>query len=174
MRYLLPLLLATVANAQTYLVTWDSRIDEKPVSGYQTVDVATPNTDDIKEWVARGVNLRSYLTPHLIDVECGCGTLITGTVEQAQAELRTIRARTLPVTPRQFKLALLGIGITPDIVEAQLATITNDMVRIAAQIEWREASVFKRSHPLVSQVNQMLGGTEQMLDDLFIAAQEIE
>lgn len=93
--------------------------------------------------------------------------------ELTDAEIKQRLAWSIPVTPRQFKLALLGIDVYPDDVEAAIATIEDPRLRTAAQIEWREALSFRRDHPLLAQIAPLLGATDEMLDELFLAAQEI-
>lgn len=170
MRYLLAILLAATVHAET-IVTYDSRFDARPDTTYPVVDSAS--VEAATAWKGRGYDVRGAPVTYCLMSERAC-VAITGTIEQAEADFRLARAKVSEVTPRQFKLALLGAGITPDNVESALSTITNDIVRIAAQIEWREASVFKRSHPLVAQVGLLLSADEKMIDELFLAAEEIE
>ena len=110
--------------------------------------------------------------PSLIMPEIGLQVAVTGTLEQAIADLRKLKAWSIPVTPRQFRLALLDIDVTPDNVESLLATIEDEKLRTAAQIEWRNATEIRRDHPLIAQIAPMLGGTDEMLDDLFLSAME--
>lgn len=164
-------LLPIIGNAQK-ITTYDTRPFGAPAveSVYRAVDVGQTNialNPDYK------LMLRSVAVPALWDMRYELGVTITGTVEQAEADLRKLKAWQIPVTPRQFKLALLAIDVYPETVEAALASIEDAKLRTAAQIEWREATIFRRDHPLIAQVAPLLGGTEEMLDELFLAAQEI-
>lgn len=164
-------IIGTLAQAQT-VTTYHSKFGIAPVtSSYLAVDIAV--TDKIANPNYRPL-YRNHQAPALIDTEHKLGVTITNGIEQAEADLRKLKAWSVPVTPRQFKLALLAIDVFPETVEAALATIEDQKLRTAAQIEWREATVFRRDHPLIAQVAPLLGGTEEMLDELFLAAQEIE
>jgi hypothetical protein len=137
-------------------------------SSYLAVDIAI--TDPIQNPNYR-TSYRLHQAPALIDTETKLGVSITGTVEQAEADLNKLRAWSIPVTPRQFKLALLDIDVYPETVEEAIATIEDAKLRTAAQIEWREASVFRRDHPLLAQIAPLLGATDEMLDAIFLNAQ---
>jgi len=65
------------------------------------------------------------------------------------------------VTPRQFWLALLAIGITEDAVVAQLAG--NE----AALITVKKALSVSRHDPLVDAMAAMLGKTQEEVDAVF-------
>lgn len=69
------------------------------------------------------------------------------------------------VTRRQFKLALLQIGLLDD-VEAMIAA-SGDR---ALQINWAEALDFERDNAFVAQMSAALGKTASEVDDLFILA----
>jgi hypothetical protein len=74
------------------------------------------------------------------------------------------------VTPRQAKLALSRTGHLAAI-EAYMDTlpVTNE-----TRINWVEASVFKRFDPLVVAIGANFGLDSAALDDLFIAAADIQ
>ncbi|SDH27839.1 hypothetical protein [Nitrosomonas sp. Nm132] len=73
------------------------------------------------------------------------------------------------VTMRQARLALLNIGKLND-VDAALASIPDETLRKAAQIEWEYALEVQRNHVLVQQIASSLGLGNQTLDNLFIEA----
>ncbi|ESZ06833.1 MULTISPECIES: hypothetical protein [unclassified Mesorhizobium] len=78
-----------------------------------------------------------------------------------------IRAALAPITPRQLRLTLLTIGIT----EAQVdAALVNDP---AGQIEWKYATYFKRSHPLVEGLGAIFSITPVQIDSLWAYAQDL-
>ena len=162
-------ILGTWTQAQT-VTTYHSKFGIPPVeSSYLAVDIAVTDSHENPNYRQL---YRVYGAPALIDTEYKIGVTITGTVAQAEADLRKLKAWSIPVTPRQFRLALLDIDVTPDNVESLLATIEDEKLRTAAQIEWRNATEIRRDHPLIAQIAPMLGGTDEMLDDLFLSAME--
>lgn len=76
------------------------------------------------------------------------------------------------VTMRQAKLALLHAG--------HLATVTQAIAAMpgvegeAARIEWEYSSVMQRNKPFVNAIGHVVGLTAEQIDQLFIAAAEIE
>lgn len=79
-----------------------------------------------------------------------------------------LRALIPPVTRRQARLALLGAGLLDD-AEAALNNL-DEPQRTAALIEWQDASVFQRDHPLIAAIGGALGLSESQVDDLFTQA----
>lgn len=71
------------------------------------------------------------------------------------------------VSSRQGKLALLDAGLLDD-VEAAVAASSR-----AVQIEWIEATEFRRDWPTLVALQGTLGLTDQQIDDLFIAASRL-
>lgn len=76
------------------------------------------------------------------------------------------------VSMRQARLALLGAGLLPQ-VEAAFDQM-DEPERSAVIIEWEYATELRRDHPLVASLAAALGLTEQQVDDLFIAASQID
>ena len=74
------------------------------------------------------------------------------------------------LTRRQLRLGLLNIGITADIVEAQLNAIADPMDRAAAMIEWQDASSYERDHPVLVQVAAALNLPTEQVDALWMWA----
>lgn len=72
----------------------------------------------------------------------------------------------VPITARQLRLALLGAGITPAQVDAQIAALPSP-AREAAQIEWEYATTYAREHPLIAQIGAALGMTTEQIDALW-------
>jgi len=73
------------------------------------------------------------------------------------------------VTPRQIRLALLGVGIT----EAMIDNIINSLsspTKEAAMIAWKYSTAFQRNNALVPIVAQMLQYNSQQLDQLWLTA----
>jgi hypothetical protein len=162
-------LLPTFGTFGQVYTTYDSRFGVEAVeSAYRSIDIAVT---DVQRNPDYDPMMRTFAVPALVDAANKLGVSITGTVEQAEADLNKLRAWSIPVTPRQFKLALLDIDVYPETVEAAIATIEDAKLRTAAQIEWREASVFRRDHPLLAQIAPLLGATDEMLDAIFLNAQ---
>ncbi len=72
------------------------------------------------------------------------------------------------ITRRQFKLALLGMGLLDD-VEAAVAASPDR----ALQISYNDALEFERNNPLILAMSSMLGKTEAELDALFVAGSQL-
>jgi hypothetical protein len=77
------------------------------------------------------------------------------------------------VTQRQFRLALLQSGSSPEEVQTIINNIPDPAQKAAAQIEWDYATGIKRNHPLVSTFALALNKTEEEVDQLFITAESI-
>lgn len=73
------------------------------------------------------------------------------------------------VSPRQARLALLGIGLL-DTVETALKALPGTQGR-AALIDWEYATEVQRDSPLISALAPALGLTDEQVDDLFRAAE---
>ena len=71
------------------------------------------------------------------------------------------------ITARQLRLALLSIGIHEADVDMKLV---NDP---AGMVEWKYASYYKRSHPLVDGLGPLFGITPEQIDSLWLWAQEL-
>lgn len=72
------------------------------------------------------------------------------------------------VTPRQAKTALLAAGLLST-VETLMESQSREV-----QLKWTEAVEFVRSDPVFEALKVALGLTTEEIDDLFIAAGEIE
>jgi hypothetical protein len=73
------------------------------------------------------------------------------------------------VTPRQIRMALLGVGVT----EAMIDSIINSLpspTKEAAMIAWKYSTAFQRNNALIPIVAQMLNYSSQQLDDLWLYA----
>lgn len=78
-----------------------------------------------------------------------------------------LRAMMPPLTSRQFRLGLLHSGTIEDDVAAIIAQISDPTERAVADIEWRMADTFERTHPLVTQLGPALGYSPEVIDDLW-------
>jgi hypothetical protein len=68
---------------------------------------------------------------------------------------------------------LLNIGITPAMVDAEIAAIADETERTAAQIEWEYASSYERSRPLIDQMAAAFALPPEQVDTLWIAAADL-
>lgn len=74
---------------------------------------------------------------------------------------------TIPsVTARQFRQALVLMGISTDTIEAALNSLP-EPTKSLATIEWQYSNAFERNRPLVIEVGQMLGYTSDQLDAIW-------
>ena len=74
------------------------------------------------------------------------------------------RRAAMKVTPRQFRLAMLGAGLLDD-AEAIVAGADK-----ATQIAWEYAVSFERVSPLIDQVAAVMGKAPAEVDAIFEAA----
>lgn len=73
------------------------------------------------------------------------------------------------VTPRQIRQALILSGVSLATIEAALNSLSEPTKSLAIA-EWEYSNIFQRNRPLVASVGQMLGWTNQQLDDLWLFA----
>lgn len=78
-----------------------------------------------------------------------------------------LRAAMPPLSPRQIRLGLASIGITEAAVDALLADDAMGM------IEWKHATEFKRTHPLVTALSAALSLPAEQIDALWVWASNL-
>ena len=103
------------------------------------------------------------------------GVLVEMTPEE-QAAWDAIQAQAqafAPLTARQLRLALLSAGITPAMVDVEIAAITDETDRAAAEIEWEYASSYERTHPLIDQMAAAFELPPEQVDTLWLAAADL-
>ena len=74
----------------------------------------------------------------------------------------------MKVTRFQAKVALMQAGLL-EVAEQAVSQSTDPLVQLA----WQEAG-FERLSPMVEQLGQSMGLTDEQLDDLFETAKEIK
>lgn len=81
-------------------------------------------------------------------------------------------APTVPeaVTPRQVRLALIGIGIFPEMITGALGAIPDKVTRAKALAEWEFATEVRRDHALIGMLSAALGQSSEQIDTLFTTA----
>jgi hypothetical protein len=78
------------------------------------------------------------------------------------------------VTRRQLLLALFrATGVTEANILAQLGAIQDAAAKYEAETEFKHATEFARSHPLVAQLASDLSLTTEQVDNIFRAAAAI-
>jgi hypothetical protein len=73
----------------------------------------------------------------------------------------SVRASMVELTPRQLRLALLSINIAEADVDFKLVSDP------AGMIEWKYATYFKRTHPLVESLGALFSITAEQIDSLW-------
>jgi hypothetical protein len=89
MRTIITFFLLTALAHGELITTYDSRFGQAPVGQYSSIDIGDTSivtNPDYTELIKR-LPLRSVSAPALWDTEIGIGVAITGTIEQAQADL---------------------------------------------------------------------------------------
>ncbi|MBT0887560.1 MULTISPECIES: hypothetical protein [Acinetobacter] len=82
-------------------------------------------------------------------------------------EKRTFYLASLrPLTRRQFKLTLLENGLL-DQIENSISAIEDDQTRARIQIEYTEATEFHRTSDSVAYMCQLLGLTDEQVDQIW-------
>ena len=128
---------------------------------------------DVSRWSAvpadiREINPAAY--PAVINGDTGQVIERPQSWAAAIAKLAATPAVPDQVTPRQFRLALLARGITPDHVTEALSGIEDDRLRAATMIEWEYGLYVPRNHPLLDQLAPLFSLTAEQVDDLFVDA----
>lgn len=84
---------------------------------------------------------------------------------------RAVVALTPPVpasvTRWQARRWLVDHGYDLDAIESQFAAIADPLARARALVDWRDAPVYERSHPLIAWVGAMHGFDGAALDQAF-------
>lgn len=111
-----------------------------------------------------------------LDIDVTTGEVRT--VQLTAEEIAAIQAaaaatpRYVPQGVTRYKaLAALHLAGLLATVEAMMADPATDTLTVLA---WKNAQEFKRTSPMVLNMAQALGLSAQQLDDLFIAANQIE
>lgn len=76
------------------------------------------------------------------------------------------------ITPRQARQALFLNGVTEQMIESAILSLTSPTKEMA-MIEWKHSIAFKRNNPLVSTMASMLGWTSAQLDALWIQGSQL-
>lgn len=72
-----------------------------------------------------------------------------------------------PITRRQLRLTLVRNGIPLAGVEAAIAAMPDGLPKEEAQIEWADASTFRRDHPTLLLIAKALSLTEDQIEAMW-------
>jgi hypothetical protein len=112
-------------------------------------------------------------SPEIVEIEFTPPSTYTITdPENPEVEITVPRTYLPPVTARQVRLALLGMGITMEQVTGALSSL-EEPARSYALVEWEYATRFQRDNAFISNVAQILGWGDSELDALWIAAKAL-
>lgn len=76
-------------------------------------------------------------------------------------------ALTMTITRRQLRLTLVRNSISLASVDAAISTIPEGLPKEEAQIEWADASEFRRQHPTLLLIAAALNLTEAQVDRMW-------
>jgi hypothetical protein len=76
-----------------------------------------------------------------------------------------------PLLPVDFKLGMMRLNITPDMVDAVIGALP-EPDRTIANIYWTSADRFKRDNPLIDQIAAAFGRTPEEVDTVWLQTQE--
>ncbi|MGY6709702.1 MAG: hypothetical protein ACXIVF_15390 [Rhizobiaceae bacterium] len=82
-------------------------------------------------------------------------------------EAEIARSRMVSLSPRQMRLVMLAIGLSDNDVEQTIAAIEDEHERAGAMIEWRWATQYDRTHPLVGMLSAMMEFDPEQIDSLW-------
>ena len=89
--------------------------------------------------------------------------------EHLKAEVLALEQTLPPLTRRQFKLALLHAGLTDEINTA-IAGIDDATLKAVIEIEYNEATEFRRTSDSVSYMCNLLSLTNDEINELWLRA----
>lgn len=75
-----------------------------------------------------------------------------------------------PLSRRQVRKAMVFANIGLDAVDNAIAAMPAGEARDLAMIDWQDATVYERSHPLFDQIATTIGITSAQLDSLWLWA----
>ena len=73
------------------------------------------------------------------------------------------------VTPRQIRLALIMSGISLDVIENTINSLSEPQKSIV-RVTWEYSVEFQRNNPVLTSMAPVLGLTSEQVDQLFILA----
>lgn len=79
-------------------------------------------------------------------------------------------ARMTPLSPRQFRDALVDNDIMPDEVSSAINQISDEKQRAKALNAWEYPTQFTRTDPLIDQIGAVFSLTPEQIDAMWEAA----
>lgn len=73
----------------------------------------------------------------------------------------------VPLPRREFRLAMLDFGLTDQLVEDALATVSDPVERQRMTIFWQDTQSFERYHPVLIALASAAGLTVEQIDDMW-------
>lgn len=93
-------------------------------------------------------------------------------IEAQRAGYRPVRL--LPnLSPRQFNLMLLQIGLTWNDIQSKIDAMKDTQTRAVADVEFNRAGYFKRDHWLVKELAVVMGLSDIELDTMWSYAADL-
>lgn len=92
---------------------------------------------------------------------------ITPYEEPVPPTIEEIRASMQPLTPREFRDALIDNDIMPEQVTEKIMSIPFDKERAKALNAWDKASDFYRTDPYIDMIAAMFDITPEQIDDMW-------
>lgn len=80
-----------------------------------------------------------------------------------------IRAQMLPLTPRQFRDALIDHDIMPEAVTGAITQIEDEKERAKAMNAWEYTTSFIRTDPLIDLIGDAFGLSPEDIDEMWNA-----
>lgn len=77
------------------------------------------------------------------------------------------------ISARQIRLWMVDNNISLTSVKSAINSIVDETLREKTMVEWEYAPYIERDHPLINTIGQMLGLTEQQIDQGFISASKL-
>jgi hypothetical protein len=151
-------------------------LDEYP--GFASVHQATQSVPETLSADATDEEIIDLLQPELMPIigqlELYHGNqimwqhkLATSTVVQKEEQPVAYE----PLWPVDFKLGMMRLNVTPDMVDAAISQL-DEPDRTIAQIYWTSANQFMRDNPLIDQIAGAFGKTAAEVDAVWLQAQD--
>ncbi|MDW9473478.1 hypothetical protein CN100_01190 [Sinorhizobium meliloti] len=77
------------------------------------------------------------------------------------------------LSARQIRLGLVSNGFALAQVTASIDAMPEGVEKETAQIEWEYATTFDRTHPLIAMVGGVLGLSDEQIDTMWAAAEDL-
>lgn len=139
-------------------------MSEETYSPGEIIDAPAPIEPTILPPVLSG-------TMPVIVIVDGVTTIIRDmTDEEVAAKVPVVITSATPaLTRRQLRLGMLNLGVTTAQIEDLIAALPEPQKSIAL-IEWQDATIYERNHPLVGQIASALSLSNETMDAAWAAS----